>query len=94
LLDGKPEEGVIRSPYKLIAALCFCLSSSLSLSGFAHAQEDLRARGDRACNHDARRYCRQYLGHGDSAVLACFQANEKRLSSRCRKFLIDVGQLY
>jgi hypothetical protein len=57
------------------------------------AQDDLRKKGDKACSGDARRICRDVLGEGDGAVLSCFQLRRAQLSSNCRKFLSDVGQL-
>ena len=57
------------------------------------AQEDVRARGERACKGDASRLCKDVLQDGDSAVLACFQQNQKRLSDPCRKFLVEQGQI-
>lgn len=57
------------------------------------AQDDIRARGDRACSGDARRICKDALAGGDMAVLACFQQNRAKLSGNCRQFLISVGQL-
>jgi hypothetical protein len=63
------------------------------LSSPALAQDDVRARGDRACSADARRLCRPVLNQGDMAVLQCFQMNRNRLSAPCAKFLREVGQL-
>lgn len=65
-----------------------CVASS----AFAQA-DDLRARGDRACNGDARRLCGPVLGKGDDAVLQCFRSKRKMLSDRCSKFLREVGAL-
>jgi hypothetical protein len=58
-----------------------------------HAQDDVRARGDKACNGDAKKLCSKFFGQGDMVVLQCFQQNKKRLSSSCHKFLVEVGQL-
>ena len=59
----------------------------------SHAQDPMRAKGDRLCSGDARRLCKDVLGQGDMIVLSCFQANASRLSPGCRKFLQEAGQL-
>ena len=72
------------------------LALSIALGGLApaHAQDDMRARGDRACNGDAKRLCSKFFGQGDMVMLQCFQEQKKRLSTPCRKFLTEVGQLH
>ncbi len=61
----------------------------------AHAQQDeMRARGDRACKGDAKRLCSKFFGQGDMVMLQCFQEHQARLSTPCRKFLTEVGQLH
>ena len=74
-----------------VAALILIASVVVPTSG--KAEEDLRAKGDRLCRGDARRLCHDILSLGDQAVLACFQENKARLSSGCRKFLVEAGQL-
>ena len=62
----------------------------------AHAQQQqdpLRAKGDKACNGDAKKICSKFFGQGDMVMLSCFQQNAKRLSRSCRSFLVEVGQL-
>lgn len=59
-----------------------------------YAQDDVRARGDRACNTDAKKLCKKFFGQGDMVMLSCFQQNKLRLTRTCHKFLTDVGQLY
>jgi hypothetical protein len=71
----------------IVVSVVACLSSA------AFAQEDMRARGDRLCQNDARRLCRAVLSQGDMAILQCFQTNKRRLSVGCAKFLREVGQL-
>jgi hypothetical protein len=44
-----------------------------------------------ACNPDARRLCREYVGN-DMAVLACFQQNRPKLSPACAAVLRKYGQ--
>jgi len=56
-------------------------------------QDDLRRKGDLACNGDAKRLCSKFFGQGDMMVLQCFQEHRARLSKSCRKFLTEVGQL-
>jgi len=59
----------------------------------AQAQQDeMRARGDRACGGDAKRMCSKFFGD-DMAVLRCFQEHKTRLSKSCHKFLTEIGQL-
>jgi hypothetical protein len=70
--------------------LAFLLASVPALS---FAQEDVRARGDRACKNDASRLCRKVFEQGDGAILACLQENARRLGGSCRKFLQEQGQL-
>lgn len=74
-------------------SLFAALAVSLGTLSVAQAQDDLRARGDKACRHDAPKLCKSVLGQGDMAVLSCFQMNRNRLTAPCRKFLIEVGQL-
>jgi hypothetical protein len=74
----------------VLVALLACLSSPALARDDG---DDVRARGDRACNGDARRLCRPFLSKGDMAVLHCFQSNRKRLSGSCARFLREVGQL-
>jgi hypothetical protein len=57
------------------------------------AQDDVRARGDRACKSDATRLCRQVIDQSDGVVLACLQQNARRLGAPCRRFLQEQGQL-
>ena len=71
-----------------IVGFLLALIPSISL-----AQDDVRARGERACKGDASRLCKDVLQDGDGAVLACFQQNQKRLSDPCRKFLMEQGQI-
>jgi hypothetical protein len=59
----------------------------------ASAQDDIRARGDRACGGDSRRMCSKFFGQGDMVVLGCLQRNKVKLSGVCRKFLVGIGQL-
>lgn len=74
------------------AAVAFSLAMIASTA--AAAQDDVRARGDRACRSDAPRLCKAVLGQGDMVVLSCFQQNKNKLSASCRKFLTEVGQLH
>ncbi len=76
---------------KFVSALA--LLTAIAASAPGHAQDDMRAKGDRACKNDAVKLCKDILGQGDMIVLSCFQANKARLSASCRKFLVDVGQL-
>ena len=80
------------SRLNLIAALALTVST-FAVVVPSQAQDDLRARGDKACRHDAPKLCKAVLGQGDMVVLSCFQANKDKLSASCRKFLIEVGQL-
>lgn len=73
---------------KTMLGLLLTVTPSLAL-----AQDDVRAKGDRACNRDATKLCRKVLDQGDFAILACFQQNQTKLSSPCRKFLEEQGQL-
>ncbi len=68
------------------------LATSAPTVAFAQ-QGDTKSRGDRACKNDASRICRKVIEQGDSAVLACLQANQARLGGSCRSFLKEQGQL-
>ena len=72
------------------------LALAIAVGGLApaHAQDDIRARGDKACNVDAKKLCSKFFGQGDMVMLQCFQEHKVRLSSPCRKFLTEVGQLH
>jgi hypothetical protein len=82
-------------PRGLLAATAIAtlLGTTLIVPTPSLAQDDVRARGNRACSGDARRICKDALEGGDMAVLACFQQNRARLSGNCRSFLVSVGQL-
>jgi hypothetical protein len=82
------DEDKTMSKNALIVGFLLALASSISF-----AQDDVRARGERACKGDASRLCKDVLEAGDSAVLACFQKNQERLSAPCRKFLAEQGQI-
>jgi hypothetical protein len=56
-------------------------------------QDPMRAKGDKACNGDAKKICSKFFGQGDMAMLSCFQQNAPRLSRSCHSFLVEVGQL-
>jgi len=78
---------------------CFAsavLAFSMVVAGAlpASAQDDMRARGDRACNSDAKKLCSKFFGQGDMMMLQCFQEHKARLSRSCHKFLTEVGQLH
>ena len=62
----------------------------------AHAQDDIRKRGDRACGGDSRRMCTKFHQGGDMAILGCLQQNKARLSgyaSSGRGRAVAVGQV-
>lgn len=84
---------MLASRATLFATAALSLLLAISASAPGRAQDDLREKGNRACNGDARRLCKDVLGQGDMIVLACFQENKTKLSASCRKFLADVGQL-
>ena len=52
-----------------------------------------RRRGNDACTPDAERLCKKFFGQGDMVILKCFQDSHTRLSTPCRKFLTEIGQL-
>ena len=83
----------MRSKLFAFAALAFAVTIAASIAP-AHAQDDARARGDKACNSDAKKLCSKFFGQGDMVILQCFQDNRTRLSGPCRKFLTEVGQLH
>jgi len=49
------------------------------------------ADDEKACRHDAVKYCKQVLGD-DFAVLNCFQQNRRRLRPVCDAVLRKYGQ--
>ena len=59
---------------------------------YQQQQDPLRAKGDKACNGDAKKICSKFFGQGDMAMLSCFQQNAPRLSHSCRSFRVEVGQ--
>ena len=78
---------------RLFAAAVSLTLLSVTVPTPGYAQDDIRARGDRACKSDARRLCKHAFEGGDMAVLGCFQQNRTKLSDSCRRFLVEVGQL-
>jgi hypothetical protein len=87
------EASLVQSRAKFLAVIALSISTLLVASAPSQAQDDMRARGDRACGHDAKRVCKKFNGQGDMAMLSCFQANKVRLSRSCRTFLTGIGQL-
>jgi len=83
---------VTKSRTKFVAAIVFSLGAVLVASS-AHAQDDVRKRGDRACKTSSNRLCSKFFGQGDMAILGCLQQNKVRLNGSCRKFLTEIGQL-
>jgi hypothetical protein len=79
----------------LLATIAIVASAAIGpMPAYAQQQQDpLRAKGDRACNGDAKKLCSKFFGQGDMVMLSCFQQNAPRLSGSCRSFLIEVGQL-
>ena len=77
-----------------VLAVSFLAFSVVAATAPAHAQDDMRARGDKACNGDAKRLCSKFFGQGDMVILQCFQEHRARLSTPCRRFLTEVGQLH
>jgi hypothetical protein len=88
-----PEETVPTTYVGLFAAALVLLAAAVTTPTATRAQDDLREKGKRFCSSDARRLCKDVLGQGDGFVLSCFQEQRKRLSTDCRKFLTDIGQL-
>jgi hypothetical protein len=87
----------VRSP-RLFAAIGLIGLGAVLGSMPAYAQQQqyqdpMRAKGDRACNGDAKKLCSKFFGQGDMVILSCFQQNAPRLSNSCRNFLVEVGQL-
>jgi len=76
-----------------LAALAFSIMAAATIPASAQ-QDEMRARGDRACKGDAKRFCSKFFGQGDMVMLQCFQEHQTRLSRPCRQFLTEVGQLH
>ena len=74
---------------KLLLAITL---SSLSLSTAAFAQSMGTPQEQAACSRDAQRFCRNVLGQGDMAVLACFQQVRAKISRACDAVLRSHGQ--
>jgi hypothetical protein len=66
------------------------LSAVLMLPTTAQAQTTQHLgtpEEQKACDADARRYCRTVLNQGDMAVLACLRQHQAKLSRACRAVL-------
>lgn len=85
---GAQQEGKAMLQKSLI--LAFVL---VSVPAVGLAQDDVRARGDRACKSDVTRLCRKVMDQSDGVVLACLQQNARKLGATCRRFLQEQGQL-
>lgn len=85
---------MIKSRTKFVAAVALSIGAMLISLSPSHAQDDIRARGDRACKSSSKRLCSKFFGQGDMAVLGCLQQNKVRLAGSCRKFLTGIGQLH
>jgi hypothetical protein len=88
-----PEASLVQSRAKFLA-VALSIGTLLIASAPSQAQDDMRARGDRACGGDAKRVCKKFNGQGDMVMLSCFQQNKVRLSRSCSKFLTSIGQLH
>ena len=55
--------------------------------------ETERERGDKACNRDVSRFCKDEIQQGETLVLGCLKQNASKISRPCRKVLEDNGQL-
>ena len=80
--------------FGIFVSAALALSVALGAAAPAHAQDDLRVKGDKACNGDAKKLCSKFFGQGDMVMLQCFQEHKARLSRPCHKFLTEVGQLH
>jgi hypothetical protein len=89
-----PEASLVQSRAKFLAVVALSIGTLLIASAPSQAQDDMRARGDRACGVDAKRVCKKFNGQGDMVMLSCFQQNKVRLSRSCSKFLTSIGQLH
>jgi hypothetical protein len=89
-----PEASLVQSHAKFLAVIALSVGALLIVSAPSQAQDDMRARGDRACGVDAKRVCKKFNGQGDMVMLSCFQQNKVRLSRSCSKFLTSIGQLH
>ena len=83
-------EGLVLPRVKLFIAV---LAIGATLAPAFAAQEGNRRRGNDACTPDAERLCKKFFGQGDMVILKCFQDSRAHLSSPCRKFLTEIGQL-
>jgi hypothetical protein len=64
------------------------LSVSLVLLALAPAAANAQAtaeEGRKACNADARRFCKNVFKDGDMAIYSCLQTNAAKLKASCRK---------
>ena len=61
--------------------------------GLSQTRVDTRGTPEdqRACNGDARKFCRKVLAD-DMAVLHCFQQNRRKLSRACQAVLKKYNQ--
>ena len=93
---NKPEAPVRSARIGLFAAIGLIGLGAALVSEPAYSQQQqdpMRARGDKACNGDAKRFCSKFFGQGDMIMLSCFQQNKARLSKSCHTFLTEIGQL-
>jgi hypothetical protein len=88
-----PEASLFHSRAKFLA-VALSIGTLLIATAPSQAQDDMRARGDRACGGDAKRVCKKFNGQGDMVMLSCFQQNKVRLSRSCSKFLTSIGRLH
>jgi hypothetical protein len=69
--------------------IVFCLSLGLS-SASAQSGHLGTPQEQKACSHDASRFCRKQLSD-DSAVQQCLQQNRAKLSVSCKKVFESHG---
>ena len=81
---------MLSSSVRLFVAM---LAIGATLAPAIAAQDGHRRRGNDVCTPDAERLCKKFFGQGDMVILKCFQESRTHLSSPCRKFLTEIGQL-
>ena len=85
---------MIKSRTQFVAAIALSIGTMLLSLSPSQAQDDMRKRGDRACKTSSNKLCSKFFGQGDMMILSCLQQNKVRLTSSCRKFLTEIGQLH
>ena len=75
---------------RFVLGLGLCSALALNVTAAVAQQRGGTPEEQKACSHDASRFCRKQLSD-DSAVQQCLQQNRAKLSASCKKVFESHG---